>query len=79
MFLILLAGKQKRGERKLAFCAQDPVELRRGQPMQIGKPLRTVIVEPLELPVKEPTAEPEPVSVPEPDQEPVPVLVPIAQ
>jgi hypothetical protein len=28
--------------------------------MQIGKPLRTIIVEPLELPVEQPTREPEP-------------------
>jgi hypothetical protein len=45
--------------------------------MQIGKPLRTVVVEPLELPVKQPTGEPEPVPVPEP--EPEPVQVPVAQ
>ena len=45
--------------------------------MQIGKPLRTVVVEPPELPVKQPTGEPEPVPVPEP--EPVPVQVPVAQ
>ena len=29
--------------------------------MQIGKPIRTIIVEPLELPVQQPKAEPEPV------------------
>jgi hypothetical protein len=44
--------------------------------MQIGEPLRTVIVEPLALPVKQPTTEPEPVPVPEP--EPEPVQVPVA-
>lgn len=55
-----------------------PVEHRRGQRMQIGKPLRTVVVEPLQLPVKQPTGEPEPVAVPEPEQEPVPVQVPVA-
>jgi hypothetical protein len=27
--------------------------------MQIGKPLRTIVVEPLELPVQQPTVEPE--------------------
>jgi len=32
----------------------------RGQMMKIGKPVRTVIVEPLELPVEQPTFEPEP-------------------
>jgi len=43
--------------------------------MQIGEPLRTVIVEPLELPAEEPTTvqpEPEP-PVPEPEPEKVPV------
>jgi hypothetical protein len=42
--------------------------------MQIGEPLRTIIVEPLELPVKQPTGEPDPVPVlpePDPEQEPV--------
>jgi hypothetical protein len=34
--------------------------------MQIGEPLRTIVVEPLDLPVKKPTGEPEPVHVPEP-------------
>jgi hypothetical protein len=47
--------------------------------MQIGKPLRTVVVEPLELLVKQPTSEPEPVPVPEPEPEPVPVQVPVGQ
>jgi hypothetical protein len=37
--------------------------------MQIGDPLRTVIVEPLELPVQQPTSEPEPVSMPETEPE----------
>ena len=45
--------------------------------MQIGEPLRTIVVEPLELPVKQPTSEPEPVPVPEP--EPEPEQVPVAQ
>jgi hypothetical protein len=40
--------------------------------MQIGEPLRTIIVEPLELPVKPPKSEPEPVPVPEPEPEQVP-------
>jgi len=41
--------------------------------MQIGEPLRTIIVEPLELAVKQPAGEPEPVVAPqpEPEQEPV--------
>jgi hypothetical protein len=40
--------------------------------MRIGEPLRTIIVEPLELPVKQPTREPELVPVPdtEPEQTP---------
>jgi hypothetical protein len=40
--------------------------------MQIGEPLRTIVVEPLELPVNKPSAEPEPgVEQPEPEQVPV--------
>jgi hypothetical protein len=41
--------------------------------MQIGEPLRTIVVEPLELPVNQPTGEPQPVPVPEPEPEQVPV------
>jgi len=43
--------------------------------MQIGEPLRTVIVEPLELPVDEPpTVQPEPEPpAPQPEPEKVPV------
>ena len=42
--------------------------------MEIGEPLRTIIVEPLELPVTEPEAEPKPErSVPEPEQVPAAV------
>jgi hypothetical protein len=43
--------------------------------MHIGKPLRTVIVEPLELPAKQPTTEPNPVPIPAP--EPVQVQSPL--
>ena len=43
--------------------------------MQIGEVLRTVVVEPLELPVKQMTREPEPVPVSEPEPEPEQVLV----
>jgi hypothetical protein len=43
--------------------------------MQIGETLRTVVVEPLELPVKQSTGEPKPVPVPEPEPEPEQVLV----
>jgi len=35
--------------------------------MQIGEPLRTIVVEPLESPVEQPTVKPEP------EPEPVPV------
>ena len=38
--------------------------------MQIGKPLRTIVVEPLELPVEQPKGEPEPHPMPSPDSEP---------
>jgi hypothetical protein len=37
--------------------------------MQIGEPIRTIVVEPLEFPVNQPTGEPEPVSVPKSDSE----------
>ena len=41
--------------------------------MQIGKPLRTIVVEPLELPVEQPTREPEPEpTAPEPEPQQVP-------
>ena len=44
--------------------------------MNIGEPLRTIIVEPLELPVDAPAIEPEPEPeprVPEPESEPASV------
>ena len=43
--------------------------------MQIGKPLRTIVVEPLELPVEQLTREtkPEPIKSPEPKPQQVPV------
>jgi hypothetical protein len=44
---------------------------RREQHMQIGKPVRTIIVEPLELPVQDPKAEPEPANEPQPAEAPV--------
>jgi len=47
--------------------------------MQIGEPLRTVVVEPLELPVKHSTDEPEPVPVPEPEPELETAQVPVAR
>jgi len=39
--------------------------------MHIGEPLRTIIVEPLELPVDAPALEPEPEPI-QPEIEPVP-------
>ena len=42
--------------------------------MQIGEPLRTIIVEPLELPVNEPSFEPKPEPL-EPEPEQVPATV----
>ena len=44
--------------------------------MQIGKPLRTIIVEPLELLVEQPTREPEPEPIQSPEPEPEPEQVP---
>jgi hypothetical protein len=43
--------------------------------MQIGKPLRTIVVEPLELPVSDPSADPDPDPIPAPEQ-PEPEHVP---
>ncbi len=43
--------------------------------MQIGKPIRTIIVEPLELPVQQPPVEPEPSH----EVEPQPAEAPIFQ
>jgi hypothetical protein len=42
--------------------------------MQIGEPLRTIVVEPLELPVNDPPTrtDPDPVPQPEPEPEQVP-------
>jgi hypothetical protein len=45
----------------------------REQGMQIGDLLRTIVVEPLELPVQQPAAEPELVPAPEPEPKQVPV------
>lgn len=41
--------------------------------MQIGEPLRIIVVEPLELPVQQPTAQVGPVPEPELEPEQVPV------
>jgi hypothetical protein len=38
--------------------------------MQIGEPLRTIVVEPLEVPVNNPQPEPAPQPEPEPEQVP---------
>jgi hypothetical protein len=49
---------------------------RGGVVMNIGEPLRTIIVEPLELPIDEPESEPAPEPLlPEPEPEPVPANV----
>jgi hypothetical protein len=40
--------------------------------MQIGERLRMIVVEPLELPVNQPSGEPEPIPVPETEAEEVP-------
>jgi hypothetical protein len=37
--------------------------------MQIGKALRTIVAEPLELPVEQPTREPEPEPIQSPESE----------
>ena len=47
--------------------------------MQIGKPLRTIVVEPLELPVEQLTREPEPEPIQSPEPEPGPQQVPAKQ
>jgi hypothetical protein len=41
-----------------------------GGTMQIGEPLRTIVVEPLELPVNDPQTRPEPEPAPQPEPEP---------
>lgn len=41
--------------------------------MLIGEPLRTIVVEPLELPVKQPTSKPKPADAP--DRQPEQVTV----
>ena len=38
--------------------------------MQIGEPLRTIVVEPLELPVNDPPKPPDPEPAPQPEPEP---------
>ncbi len=43
--------------------------------MQIGKPIRAIVVEPLELPVQQPPAEPEPSY----ETEPQPAEAPVAR
>jgi hypothetical protein len=45
----------------------------REQDMQIGEPIRTFVVEPLELPVNQPRGEPEPIPASEPEPEQMPV------
>ena len=56
-----------------AVCAAGAgLRTRKEQAMQIGERLRTIIVEPLELPMTQPTDEPEPVPVPEAELEQTP-------
>jgi hypothetical protein len=38
--------------------------------MQIGEPLRTIVIEPLELPVDDPQTQPDPEPAPQPEPEP---------
>jgi len=38
--------------------------------MQIGEPLRTIVVDPLELPVSDPQTQPDPEPAPQPEPEP---------
>jgi hypothetical protein len=40
--------------------------------MQIGEPVKTIVVEPLELPVGEPKSQPGPLAEPKPEPEPEP-------
>lgn len=48
----------------------DILDLREKVNMQIGAPLRTIVVEPLELPVSDPQMQPEPEPAPQPEPEP---------
>jgi hypothetical protein len=71
-----LLGYWKVRERGVDSIAQirDPAKEERH--MNIGEPLRTIIVEPLELPVEAPAVEPDPEpEQPEPEPEPVPANV----
>jgi len=61
--------------RNYAAADERSYAKRREQEMQIGEPLRTIVVEPLELPVKQPAKKPEPIYVPDLEPE----LVPVAQ
>ncbi len=45
--------------------------------MQIGKSVKTILVEPLELPVAEPQPQPEPLDDPEPAPAPQPEREPV--
>jgi hypothetical protein len=74
MALICAAGAQTRRDSP-ARCVYDRSPPRRRN-MNIGEPLRTIIVEPLELPVEAPAVEPDPEPrplEPEPEQEPAKV------
>jgi hypothetical protein len=57
-------------------CALQPHASNERRAMRIGEPLRTIVVEPLELPVNAPATEPDPnppAPRPEPEKEPVTV------
>ena len=58
-----------------AIHQREILELKEETTMQIGEPLRTIVVEPLELPVDDPQTpfEPEQAPQPEPEPEQVPV------
>jgi hypothetical protein len=51
-----------------ASIAQILLALTENEPMQIGEPLRTIVVEPLDLPLNDPQNQPEPIT-PESDPE----------
>jgi hypothetical protein len=60
---------------KLRRRNRERVCERREYDMQIGKPLRTIVVEPLEIPVQQPLVEPEPFR----EAEPQPAEAPVSQ
>lgn len=61
--------------RKLRSSRGERLGEEEEQNMQIGKPLRTIVVEPLDLPAQQPPAEPEPFR----EAEPEPAEAPVSQ